>query len=811
MPLSPGQRVGPYEIQALLGVGGMGEVYKGRDTRLGRDVALKVIAPALAHNESFRSRFENEARAASALNHPAIVTVYDVGETDSVAWIAMEWVEGRTLRQALAQGPLSVREAWAITRQLADGLAVAHAKGIVHRDLKPENVMITAGGRAKILDFGLARQTLVDMLEGSNATAETVAAAPRLTVDGTILGTVGYMSPEQAAGRLVDFRSDQFSLGLIAYEMLSGIQAFARGTAVETLSAIIRDDPVPLSTVRGGISDTFQGVIARCLAKMPEGRFPSTRDLAVTLEALEAESSAGLRASVVSGTARPGSMVPPAGRFRGWPLIMAVLGVVLASALGVIGWHRLAPSAPPAAGIDSLAVLPFENVTHDVSTGYLVDGLTESLIDQMSRLSSLKVMARATVFRFRGATDPQDVGRKLKVGAVLTGRVTRRGDRLTVSAELMDIVTGARLWGQTYDGPVADVLHVQESIASNISDGLRLELTTLQKKAIGELGTDSADAYQLMLKGKQLLEHDTEEDDLEARSLFLQALGRDPHFVEAHLGLASTYARSAGNGYALPSEGWNAAEKSFREVLALDPGNVRARAGLAGRRFMFDWDWSAAANEYRQLVEDPRLVLGPQFHSAAMYYWAIGRPEDSVTLVRKALNVDPGNIESQNMLGDFLAQAGRLDDAVAQYTLIAAAEPNDPRPLFPLADILKGRGRTAEAIETLRKAYGLAGEEEGATRLKGARTEAQYDSAQLAIARVQLSDLEDQAKTRYVSPLDVARLEARLGNREKALSGLTSSLKERSPGLVLLRVDRAWDRVRDDPRFAAVVQQVRIP
>ena len=811
MPLSTGHRVGPYEIQALLGVGGMGEVYKGRDTRLGRDVALKVIAPALAGNPSFRYRFENEARAASALNHPAIVTVYDVGDIEGVAWIAMEWVEGRTLRQALSHGPLSVREAWSISRQLADGLAAAHAKGIVHRDLKPENVMITADGRAKILDFGLARQTLVDILEGSHAAAETVASAPRATVDGTILGTVGYMSPEQAAGRTVDFRSDQFSLGLIAYEMLSGRQAFMRDTAVETLSAIIREDPVPLATIRGGISDSFQGVIDRCLAKIPENRFASTRDLAVTLSALEADSTAGVRLSAVNPataaiTAPVSAVQAKSARSIAW--LAVLLGVTL---VAVLAWILRDRFAPTPTGINSLAVLPFDNTTHDPDAAFLVDGLTESLIDQMSRLSSLKVMARGTVFRFRGATDPQEVGRKLGVGAVLTGRVTRRGDRLTIFTELIDVATGARLWAQDYDGAFADVLQFQESIASNISDGLRLEVSTRQKRSVGELGTENPEAYELLLKGRHLLEHDTEEDDLEARSLFLQALAKDPRFVEAHLGVAATYARSAGNGYAPPSAGWTAAEKELRRVLALDPGNVRARAGLAARRFMFDWDWAGAEREFTELVKDPRLLLGPQFHPAAMFYWSIGRPDDAVTLVQKALRVDPANLESQNMLGDFLTQAGRLDDAIAQYRAIAAEEPKEARPLFPLADVLRRRGRITDAIDTLRKAYALSGQTEAARTLNGARTEAQYDRAQLEAVRGLLADLQDLARNRYVSPLDVARLDAQLGDRDKAFKGLDLSFQERSPGLVLLRVDRAWDHVRDDPRFASIVRRVGIP
>jgi serine/threonine protein kinase len=292
MPLQSGDRLGPYEILALLGVGGMGEVYRGRDTRLGRDVALKVVSPTLVVDASLRRRFEVEARAASALNHPSIVTVYDVGESNGVSWIAMEWVEGRTLREVVSGGPLPVREAVSIARQVAEGLAAAHAKGVVHRDLKPENVMLAADGRSKILDFGLARQTLGEALEGPTSQVDTLAApSGGAAREGTILGTVGYMSPEQAAGRPADFRSDQFALGVIVYEMLTGRRAFARPTAVETLSAVIREEPTPLSSLRGGIPRRLEEAIATCLAKRAEDRFASTRDLVAALESAATASS----------------------------------------------------------------------------------------------------------------------------------------------------------------------------------------------------------------------------------------------------------------------------------------------------------------------------------------------------------------------------------------------------------------------------------------------------------------------------------------------------------------------------------------
>jgi eukaryotic-like serine/threonine-protein kinase len=808
--LAPGDRLGPYELQALLGAGGMGEVYRGRDTRLGRDVALKVIAPRLADDPAFRRRFELEARAASALNHPSIVTIYDIGETDGRSWIAMEWVEGRTLRHALEDGPLPVGEAWSITRQVAEGLAAAHAKGIVHRDLKPENVMLGLDGRARVLDFGLARVGIVDALEGAQSTVQTVAAPTRATFEGSILGTVGYMSPEQAAGRSVDFRSDQFALGVLAYEMLSGRQAFERPSAIETLSAIIREDPVPLASIRSGISDGFQRVIGRCLAKLPKDRFESSRDLVAALTASDnrttdvGSQTIGLSSHEIPATVAPGATTAGISRRA-----VIVVAAALALAGASFAWNRY--GATPPATVNSLAVLPFENGDSGPDAEYLGDGLTEALIGQMSQVPSLRVMARGTVFRFKGAKDPQAAGQALGVGAVVTGRVARRGDRLTISAELIEVATGVRLWGETYDGPFADVMRVQDTIASNISEGLRLRLSNDAKRTLAAHGTENAEAYELLLKGRYLLANDTEEDDIAARDLFRQAVEKDPRFVEARLEIAATFIRSAGNLYAPPTDAWARAEEELKIVRSLDPANFRARVNQAVRHFMFDWDWATSETEFQQLSGDPRLFLSTAYHPVAIYNWVRGRPDDAVAVMERALRVDPENLESKVMRADLLVQAGRLDDAVAQYTAIAAGAPNDSRALFGLADVLKRRSDIQRAISTLGKAYELSDEAAGTDALSGARTEADYEAAEIAVARARLVDLESEAKGRYVSPLDIARLHAQVGDREKAFAALDLALAERSPGLVHLKVDAAWDRIRDDQRFVAVVRRVGIP
>jgi serine/threonine protein kinase/tetratricopeptide (TPR) repeat protein len=789
----------------------MGEVYRGRDTRLGRDVALKVISPKRLGDDDLRRRFELEARAASVLNHPSIVTIYDVGDTGGVAWIAMEWVEGRTLRQALleADGPLPLSDALTIARQAAEGLAAAHAKGVVHRDLKPENIMLAADGRSKILDFGLARQSVVESLEGSGSGVETMAGFPNAqTFEGTVLGTVGYMSPEQASGKLVDFHSDQFALGLIAYEMLAGRRAFSRPTAVETLSAVIREEPVPLSSLRADVPRTLHALIARCLAKRPEDRFASTRELAAALESLGQGLSSGSFAPTEVEISQPPAALPPVARRRLPRRAAIVLGSIVALALAAAAWMRF---HSPTRAIDSLAVLPFENASKDPDAEYLGDGITESLISQMSRVPSLRVMARATVFRFKGTTDPQEAGRKLGVGAVLTGSVSRRGNQLSIAAELMEIATGARLWGEKYERPFGDLLRVQDSIASGISSGLRLQLSQQQKQTLSGHGTENAEAYELSLKARYFLLKDTEEGYVEARRLYLLSVEKDPRFAEAHLGIATTYGVSAVNGYIRPAEAWPRHDKEIRKTLALDPGNAEARLGLVGRRFFFDWDWAGTDRELQELSNDPRVLIGEQFRPIALSLWARGRTEEAVAVMGRALQVDPGNLTAKIAMGDYLAQAGRLEEAVRQYQTAVEAEPTDSRPLFGIAEVQRRRGNTDGAIDALRKAYQLSGEEEGAKALAAARTEKDYENAEVTVARARLAEIESLAKERYISPLDVARLAAQVGDREKAFTSLEAAFAERSPGLVLLKVDRAWDRIRGDPRFAALIRRIGIP
>jgi TolB-like protein/tetratricopeptide (TPR) repeat protein/predicted Ser/Thr protein kinase len=801
-----GETLGPYRLVEKLGEGGMGEVYRGVDTRLGRAVALKVISQRLVGDEASRRRFETEARAASALNHPAIVTIYDIGESDGQSWIAMELIEGRTLREAIAEGPVPIRRAWSIARQLADGLAAAHAKGIVHRDLKPDNVMVTAEGAVKILDFGVARQNTATTPEG--ASADTVTGSG--TIAGAILGTVGYMSPEQAVGREADFRSDQFSFGAVMYELLTRQRAFHRSTSIETLTAILRDDPRPLAAIRTDASEALQRVIGRCLEKSPEQRFGSTRELAAALEALTPESFAG---AAPTGTAplEPGVTVrarpaPP----RSWLAVAAA--IVVAVVAGVLLWNRWQGSRLPP--ITTVAVLPFENATQDEELEYLADGLTDELIDHLRRVRSLTVMARATVMRFKGQGNPQEAARELKVGAVVTGRVSRRANQIVVGAELIHGATGEVLWRHPFDRPVTDLMSVQNSIVQSIAEGLRLRLSGEEKARLGGFGTSNHEAYELFLKGRSLMQIDTEAGENEARKLFIQATEKDPNFLDAWLAISSSYAR-AGNSYMPPREALKHAEAALEKAAAIDANNLSVRVVRMQQRFVVTRDWDTAEREFRAVMYEPEVLRSVQYHPIALFLVAIGRPGDAVTLVEKALEADPGNLESEIMLGNFQQQDGRLDDALVTYGKIADKEPQDPRPLFGIAEVYKQRLDMPRAAQMRAKAHALYGEDDAARAFARATTEAEYAKAELTVARTYLRDLEAAiAAGRFVPPFDLARAHAQVGapeNREKALTLLEQVVDDGYAGLMLLKVDRAWESFRAEPRFTAIVRRVKIP
>jgi serine/threonine-protein kinase len=783
---SPGDLLaGRFRIARFIAAGGMGEVYEAEDSELGGRVALKTIRPEIAEEAGSIDRFKREVHLARQVTHANVCRIYDVFRHEGTTFLTMELLHGETVAERLSRaGRLSTAEARPIVSQITAGLGAAHRVGVVHRDFKSANVVLVpdaseeGGVRAVITDFGLARRS---------ATPEEASLAATMTAG--IAGTPAYMAPEQVEGGDVTAAADIYALGVVMYEMVTGERPFTGHTPLSIAVKRLKEPPASPRALVRDVDPLWERAILRCLERNPSDRFASAADVS---RALGGERIAGGKRMLTR-------------RRLGWAAV--ALAVVVAAA--VLG-RRVRFGGAPAA-IESLAILPFENASKDPDADYLGNGITENLIDQFSRVPSLKVMARATVFRLRGAADPQEAGRKLGVGAVLTGSAARRGNGISVTAELIDTSDGSRLWGQTFDRPLSDLLRVQDSIAAAVSDGLRLRLSDEERRALVLHGTTDPQAYELALKARYFFEKETEESNLEARRLFQQAAEKDPKFTEAWLGIGATFASMAVNGYGSPAEAWQQQAAALLKASQLEPRNVLTRAAIAHRRFYFDWDWSYCETEYRDLSTDPRVLRTEMFRPIGLYFWARGRADDAVALMDRALRIDPGNVATRSMKADFLSHAGRLDDAIAEYKALVATEPSNPFPLYGLAGLLRRSGDVPGAIATLRKAYELTGEEAGAKALAAAKSGEDYRNVEVGVARARLAELEEMAGERYVSPLDRARLEAQAGEGEKAFASLAAALAERSPGLVFLKVDRAWDGIRDDPRFAELVRRVGIP
>ena len=777
-PALTGRRLGDYEVLGLLGSGGMGDVYRARDVRLRREVALKTFAGPAAHRQV--ERIEAEARAASALVHPGIVTVYGVGDEDDVAWIAMELVRGRSLRAIIGEGPLPLPGALDVAIQLAEAVAAAHARGIVHRDLKPENVMVTVEGQVKVLDFGIAR--VEDSGEGG--------PGPQASEASTQAGTVAYLSPEQARGLSAGPAGDQFAVGVILYEMLTGRRPFDRPTARETRAAIASPEEAPAVELGDSLGPLAR-VAARCIRKDPSRRHPDCVALAAALRVLREPSPRG------EGVTR-----------RRVLAAVALSGVAAGAALA---WRG---ARPRLGARRSFTVLPFANPAGDDAAEYLCDGLAETLIRQLAGLPGVAVTARATAFSFKGrSVDPRAIGRQLGVQAVLSGSVRRRGGRVIFSAELVDAASGARLWGGDYDNPAADVLAVQGEIAEAIlREGVQLSLDDEQRRRLARSLTDDAEAYDLFLRGVHHLRLETEDDYVEARSLLVRAVERAPRFALALTTLASTFSVMAVDGYEPPAPAWAESERLVARALAVDPEQPDAHAEAAAAAFFYRWDWPEAESRWRRAFALRREVQPELLAAYALQRWALGDSAAALEAARAARQADPLSALAAVREADLVAALGRLAEARTLYERLVRQHPEDPRARFGLAEVLEKEGRFDEAIACRRLAYAAAGDTSLQEALSRARGAPGCMAVDRAAARLELSRLEARASGGgYVSPLDLSRALARLGDVEEAFRRLDVAIRERSPGLALLRVDPAWRALRGEARFASALSRVGLP
>jgi serine/threonine-protein kinase len=781
-------------------------------------VALKVLPVDLAQDLDRLNRLKREAKALASLDHPNIVPVYSFESADDLQFLTMAFIEGEALDELIPEEGFTLQRLLDLAVPLADALRAAHEHGIVHRDLKPANVMVDRDGRLRVLDFGLAKRDAA--ISGDLKEAATRGMTDQMTREGTILGTYPYMSPEQAEGRVVDARSDLFSFGVLLYEMACGQRPFKGETGISLITSILRDPHRSITEKKPDLPARLGKILDRCLEKDPEQRYPTAEFLRDDLEELRRSLAAGATQAPASPTplspeAPTGvdstQTAPPGGIVitRRHVLRVGVIVGVLAVA-GVAIWRPWMSSEK----VQSLAVLPFENALEDEESEYLCDGIAESLIRQVSRLPTVRVAPLSAVLNYKGQTvDPGDVGRQLDVDTVLAGSLSLREGQLKVTARLLDSNSGAEVWTNTYDRDASELLDVQDEIAGAIlQEGLGIELATDAHGEFVRPPTTDGEAYDLYLQARYLARRATEDDYLQARELLQRATVRDPGFAHAYLSLAGIHAAMAIDGFIRPTDGWAQANRFMRQALTLDPDVPDAPVIRHSMAFFFDWDWEGAERERQIAMQAPVGEFDPDLYRVYSFYLlALGRPEEALELATRSRELDPLSIGLAMLEADYLVRVGQLDDAIALYRRTIEIEPDNPEQYFGLAEALFQQGHFDEAIEARRQAHEVAGDDVMAEKFEAARGEEGYREADRAWVQVQLLWIEAREPWGYVSPLDFARVYSQLGEKEKAFEYLDKAFVDRSPGLVFLNIDRAWDNIRNDPRFSDAVERVGLP
>ncbi len=800
----------------------MGEVYLAHDTMLDRKVALKILSEDLAIEAERMRRFVQEAKAASALNHPNIITIYEIGENGNQHFIAIEYIEGETLHNRLATDPMSLRSILEVGIQIASALQAAHEANIVHRDIKPENVMIRRDGLVKVLDFGIAKVSEPVALFGSDAEAATLKGG---TSPGVIVGTAAYMSPEQARTKGVDARTDIFSFGIVFYEMLTGSKPFDGESAMDIIGAILHQEPRPVRQFMPGVPSEIERIVNKLLRKDPDERYQTVKDLLVDLKDVRRElefqdklkhTSASeqehtkteiLNVTSVSSAPATSSAEYIVGEIKkrklGFVIALAILMLVSAGVFYAVVMRRsseVADNRP----IDSIAVLPFQNRSTDTETEYLSDGLAESLIYGLSRLPGLKVSPTSSVFRYKGKEiDPIRIGSELGVNAVMTGRLAQHGDDLTISVELVDVRNNKLLWGKQYDRKLVDLLTTQREIAMQITQNLKLELSGADETHATRHYSKNSEAHQLYLKGHYHASKYTKEGFNKGIEYFDQAIARDPNFALAYTGLAFCYLNQTDWVFA-PRDSVPKARKAIENALRIDETLAEAHTMLAMILLQYDWNWLGAEREFRRAIEiDPNYALGRTF--LAWHLAAMGRFDESIAEDRRALEIDPLSPAVNADLGWDYYLARRYDEGIEQLRKAIDLEPN-----YWISHVLLGRcyeqkGRLNEAVAQFEKArqiensipevlaalghgYALAGRKDEAFKI--------------------IRELQKRSKREFVPSYSIATVYVGLGMKDEAMQNILKAYDEGSFYMIHLKVDPMLDSLRTDPRFTDLLRRV---
>ena len=748
----------------------MGEVYLAEDTRLGRKIALTLLPSSYQYDPERRARFMTEARAASALRSPNIAAIYDIGEHDGAMFIAMEYVDGDVLSLHIARRTMPTAKVIDITRQIADTLDEAHSQGIIHRDIKSSNLMLNERGLVKILDFGLAKMVLP---ENSGEQTDPTIPLGAQTAFGIVMGTVSYMSPEQALGRKIDTRSDIFSLGVVIYEMLTSRLPFEGASTTEIIDNIIHKEPMAIARFNYDVPPELERITRKCLEKDRERRYQSAREVSTDLANLRRDSDSR-RASPTSRTSATGkTQVPRRGRSR--------------------------------KAIDSLAILPLVNASGDPDAEYLSDGITESIINNLSQLPKLRVMARSTVFRYKGGeVDPQVVGHDLGVRAVLTGRVLERGELSVIKVELADADDGSHIWGAQYNRKLADIFTIEEEISREISEKLRLKLSGAEKKQLAKRYAENSEAYQLYLKGRFHWNKRTEESVNKGIDYFKQAIYSDPEYALAYAGLADSYNILASYSAVAPKGAFPMAKSAATKSLELDSNLAEGHASLAFAKFGYDWKWADSERGFkRSLKLNPGYAMAHNWYAVTVA--AQGRFDEAFDQINRALDLDPLSLPINTNRGWLLHLARRYDEAIEQYLKTIELDESFGLAHRRLGQTYEQKQMYNEAVIEFQKALKLSGED---AELLSARGHFYAMLGERDKVDEVIGLLEERAKTTYVPAYLVARVHIGWGDNDHVFEWLNKAFDERYGYLAYLNVDPIFDSVRSDARFAELVRRV---
>jgi len=833
--LLPNTTLSHYRIVSKIGAGGMGEVYLAQDTKLDRRVALKILPADVASSRDRMERFIREAKSAAALNHPHIAQIHEIGEHDGTHFIVMEFIDGVTLREKIHRERTELRKLLKYLQQVAEGLSTAHAAGIVHRDLKPDNIMITRDGFAKVLDFGLAKLVETSDLglglsEGGEA---PTAVMQQHSAPGVVMGTVGYMSPEQARGKMneIDQRSDIFSFGCILFEAATGKKPFAGDSIVKSLHSLIYEPAPQIKDLNPSAPAELQRIVRRCLAKDPDERYQSIKEVRIELRELRRELETGAdfdytaspptntekALSTDSGlineaTATRSASIPPAlssaeyvvQGLKQHKLFAAIALVVLIGAVGLFAYYLRGRN--PDVAIDSIAVLPFENKSNAADTEYLSDGLAESLIYRLSQLPNLKVSPTSSVMRFKGKEmDVRTIASELGVSAVMTGRIAERGDNLTISVELVDVRNNKLLWGEQYDRKMSDLLATQHEIASTIAEKLQVRLSGGDDKGITKRYTNDNEAYQLYLKGRFYWNKRTGEGIKKAIELLTAATEKDPNFALAYAALADCYVISSNYTGARPADTMPQAKAYAKKSIEIDGTLAEPHAALAMVTWYFEWDKDGAEREFKKAIE-----LNPNYPTAHHWYSrflrGVGRPDEAFSEIKRAAELDPLSLIFLNNIAEIYLDRGDLNASFNTCQRMIELDPNFWSAHSVLGIILVKQSRFTEATAEGQKAVEFSNRSSASLALLGyvyARS-GRRDEAQSVITELDKKFAEKTADAR-----DLAIVYAGLNDKDKAFEWLEKAYQYRSFQLGNLRLEPLLiEALSSDPRWADLFRRI---